>query len=112
LQAAINSGIAQELKTVSPARIGITHCSIETAVLLLRRFHPTLQGQYQHQFHKPFRPIQHNFPYKKSILRILHTNIVFHTPPWMADALEVSNPTDAEPAKISILYGSATTFYG
>jgi len=43
---------------------------------------------------------------------ILHPNIGFHTPPWMADVLEVLNPTNAESAKRSILYGSATTFYG
>jgi len=55
---------------------------------------------------------QRKFPYKKSLLRILHLNIGFHIPPWMADALEVLNPTNAESAKRSILYGSATTFYG
>jgi len=33
-------------------------------------------------------------------------------PPWMADVLEVLNPTNAESGKRSILYGSATTFYG
>jgi len=57
------------------------------------------------QFHTPFRPIQRKFPYKKFLLRILHPNIGFHTPPWMADVLEVLNPTNAESAKRSILYG-------
>jgi len=60
LQATINYGIAQALTTVLLARIG-NNC-IKTAVLLLRRFHPTLQGQYPPQFHTDFCPIQRKLP--------------------------------------------------
>jgi len=65
--------------------------------------HHTLLGQYPPQFHTSFRPIQSKFPYKKSLLRILHPKIGFHPPPWMADVLEVLNPTIAESANRSIL---------
>jgi len=54
-------------------------------------------------FHTQFHPIQRKFSYKKSLLRILHTNIWLHIPPWMADVLEVLSPTNAESAKTSIL---------
>jgi len=125
LQAAINSGIVQGLTTFSLAKIGITRCCIETAVLLLRRFHPTIQGQNPPQFHTQYCPIQGKFPehiilpryplctpFKKSLLRTLYPNIGFHIPSWMADVLEVLNPTNAESAKRSTLYKSATTFSG
>jgi len=51
-------------------------------------------------------------PFEKSLLRIIHPNIGFHIPPWMADVQEVFNLTTAESAKRSILYGSATIFCG
>jgi len=71
----------------------------------------------------PPRPVSASVPHiissysaqvsvQKSLPRILHPNIGFLTPPWMADVLEVLNPTNTESAKRSILYGSATTFYG
>jgi len=98
LQAPINSGSAQAFTTVSLAKIGITHCCIETAVLLLRQFHPTLQGQYLPQFHTAQDSVQKNPPK--------------NTPSYSStrDVLELLNPTNAESSNRSILYGSATTF--
>jgi len=93
-QATIDTGIVQAVTTVSLARIGITRCCIETAVLLLCRIHPTLQGQYPPQIHTQIRHIQSKFskhlillkyllciPYKMSLLQIIHPNIGFHFPP-------------------------------
>jgi len=45
----------------------------------------------------------------KASIRLSSTH---HFSPWMADVLEVLNPTNPEIAKRSILYGSATTFCG
>jgi len=53
-----------------------------------------------------------SFRKKKSLPRILHSNTGFHIPPWRADVHVLINPTNAESAKRSILYGSATTYCG